>query len=171
MNWEAIAAIGEITGAAAVVVSIVYLSFQIKSNTRATMASASFEASHSWAQFNEQMILAPDDVLALSLKTYEPGATMDDVSETEYARMVILHRTIFQKLEGQYYLYKYGSLEAGVWENRRRVARGILELPFYRTWWENELKSSTYSDDFVQALEAATPTEVTNIIRKPPESG
>ena len=102
MNWEAIAAIGEITGAAAVVVSIVYLSFQIKSNTRATMARASFDASHSWAQFNEQMTLAPDDVLALISKTYEPGATIDDVSETEYMRMVILHRTIFQKLEGQY---------------------------------------------------------------------
>jgi hypothetical protein len=33
MNWEAIAAVGELIGALAVVVSIVYLSVQIRHNT------------------------------------------------------------------------------------------------------------------------------------------
>ncbi len=98
MNWEAIAAIGETAGAAAVVISIVYLSVQIKSNTRATMASASFDASHSWAEFNEHMMLAPDDVLGLTLRTYDPKATAEDLSEMEFMRMAVVHRTIFQKL-------------------------------------------------------------------------
>ena len=39
MNWEAIGAIGEITGALAVVVTLVYLSFQLRHNTYATRAS------------------------------------------------------------------------------------------------------------------------------------
>ncbi len=167
MNWEAIAAIGETAGAAAVVISIVYLSVQIKPNTRATMASASFDASHSWAEFNEHMMLAPEDVLGLTLRTYDPNATAEDLSETEFMRMAVAHRTIFQKLEGQYYLYKYGSLEAGVWENRKRVARGILELPLYREWWTTELRSSIYSDEFVQALEVTSPAELSSLHRKP----
>ena len=48
MNWEAIAAIGE---------------------------TASFDASHSWAEVNERLTLAPDDVLGLVLRTYDPNAT------------------------------------------------------------------------------------------------
>jgi hypothetical protein len=171
MNWEAIGAIGEIVGAGAVVLSIVYLAIQIRLNARATRARASFDASHSWAQFNEQMIRVPDDVLALTLKTYDPAAKIEDLTDVEYMRMVAVHRTIFQKLEGQYYLFRYGSLEPHVWENRRQVARGILDIPFYRAWWENELKNSTYSDEFVEAVEAARPRDVLGINRRPNASG
>ena len=39
MNWEAIGAIGEIVGALAVVITLVYLSFQLRNNTYATRAS------------------------------------------------------------------------------------------------------------------------------------
>ena len=40
MNWEAIAAVGEIVGATAVVVSLVYLAVQIRQNTRSNRVSA-----------------------------------------------------------------------------------------------------------------------------------
>lgn len=38
MNWEAIGAIGEVCGAAGVIVTLVYLSTQIRQNSRALMA-------------------------------------------------------------------------------------------------------------------------------------
>ena len=38
MNWEAIGAIGELCGAAGVIVTLVYLSTQIRQNSRALMA-------------------------------------------------------------------------------------------------------------------------------------
>ncbi len=171
MNWEAIGAVGEIVGAAAVVLSIVYLAIQIRRDTTATMASASFDATHSWAQFNEQLLHAPDEVLTLIGRSYRPEAAIEDYSEAEWMRLVILHRTIFQKLEGQYFLFKHGLLDPGVWENRRRVARGILELPIYRAWWENELKNSTYSGEFARAIEMAAPTPIESLLRKPTEQG
>ncbi len=43
MNWEAIGAVGEIAGAAAVFASLVYLSLQIRQNTRAIRGSAERE--------------------------------------------------------------------------------------------------------------------------------
>ena len=54
MDLQDWGAIGEVVAAIAVVVSIVYLAAQIRSNTRATKASASFDATHSWATLNEQ---------------------------------------------------------------------------------------------------------------------
>jgi hypothetical protein len=65
MNWDAIGAAGEILGALAVVVSIGYLSIQIRSNTRATRASAGFDAMHSWADSN-LWIAGLERVLALN---------------------------------------------------------------------------------------------------------
>jgi len=40
MNWDAIGAIGELVGSAAVVITIAYLAIQTKSNTKATQSAA-----------------------------------------------------------------------------------------------------------------------------------
>ncbi len=40
MNWDALGAVGEIVGAVAVVATLVYLSIQIRQNTKSERASA-----------------------------------------------------------------------------------------------------------------------------------
>ena len=155
MNWDAIGAIGEIVGAAAVVVSIAYLAIQIRSNTRATKASASFEATHSWATSNELVHQMSDEVLLAFRKSYTPDATPGDLSDAERIRVAAHVRALFQKLEGQYYLYRYGFLDPDVWAKRSAWAHGFIELPFWQDWWQNELRELIFSDDFVEAVEAA----------------
>ena len=156
MNWEAIGAVGETIGAIAVVVSILYLSIQIRSNTRATKASASFEATHSWALSNEQAHqLSDNDVVAFQ-KAYSQGT----LSEIERFRVEAFHRALFQKLEGQYYLYKYGYLEPAVWTRRSEWASGLVQLPFFKDWWQQELTQSIYSDEFIDAIRSASAISV-----------
>ena len=66
--WEAIGAIGEIVGALAVVVTLVYLSFQLRHNTYATRASTAQALEDSIN--NGNLLLAGDPVLA---KIYRAG--------------------------------------------------------------------------------------------------
>lgn len=40
MNWEAVGAVGEILGAVAVVITLVYLAMQVRQNTKAVQAAA-----------------------------------------------------------------------------------------------------------------------------------
>ena len=155
MNWEMIAAIGEIIGAIGVVVSIVYLSIQIKANTRATRASASYEAAHSWAQTNEQNGQLPDEMLALFLNCLRPDFVGDKLSDIDYMRFSLVYRSIFQKLEGQYFLYKNGLMDADLWAQRRAQGNGMIATPFMRAWWENERAIRAFSEPFVQAIETA----------------
>lgn len=129
MNWDsigAIGAIGEIVSAVAVVVSILYLSIQIRSNTKATKASASFDATHSWALSNEQMPLFSDEMIEVFHKTYDQNAAHSDFSTVENIRALAHHRALLQKLEGQYFLYKYGYLDPGVWAKRSKWAHGLI---------------------------------------------
>src|SRR5512139_1174321 len=162
MNWEAIGAIGEIIGAGAVVVSIVYLSIQIRSNTRATRGSASYEAAHSWAQTNEQLAQLPDDVFRMVGGWYRPDIA-STLSDEDHARMTLWNRSILQKLEGQYFLYRYGLLEADLWEQRRATGRGMIDPPHMRAWWENEKKIATFSHQFISTIESATPIDASLI--------
>ena len=59
MNWEAIGAVGEVGGAIAVVVTLVYLAGQLKQNTNA-LRSTSYEhwntLSSDWASFYARTI-------------------------------------------------------------------------------------------------------------------
>jgi len=160
MNWEAAGALGEIIGAIAVVISILYLAAQIGANTRTMKANAGFEATHSWAAANENMEQHSDEQLAVLLRAYGKGETWDSFSEIERTRITLMTRALFQKLEGQYYLYKYGTLDEGIWKNRSSWAAGLLVTPYFQTWWKIEKDQLVYSDEFVRSLENAEPVTV-----------
>jgi len=167
MNWDAIGTIAEIVGAIAVVISLVYLSIQIRTNTKAIKASSNFEVAHSWSEFNKTFFNVPDETIELTLKAFDPATEISDLTDVEFFRMAVMQRTIFQSLEGQYYQYRYGFMEPDVWKNRVNVVRASLDLPVLREWWKQELKNSTYSDEFIRAIEQASPSAAFRLNRKP----
>lgn len=158
MNWEAISAIGEMIGAGAVVVSIVYLSIQIRANTRATRGSASYDAAHSWAQTNELLFQASDATL-VNVRHWLIDDVQGSLSTDEAGRMDVLWRSMYQKLEGQYFLYKYGLLDAELWEHRRRLGRAMLQQAYPRAWWENAIKIEEFSPQFIREIDSAVPMD------------
>ena len=169
MNWEAIGVIAEVIGAIAVVVSLAYLAVQVRSNTRALRASSSFETAHSWASLNEQIVsmLAGDSqfqsgdesrLVKISALFYGADTKPEDLTETDRVFMSYLHRALFQKLEGQYFLHKIGYLDDAIWCARRDWARGIIELPMIKNWWDGEVQASIYSREFVETISNSEPT-------------
>jgi hypothetical protein len=170
MNWEVVGVIAEVVGAIGVVVSLIYVAIQVKSNTRALKASASFETAHSWATTNEMLVSAMlgdsafqagEDcrIVEIVATFYDPDSRPGDLSKTDTILVSMLHRTLFQKLEGQYYQFKHGYLEPQIWVQRRDWARGILELPLGRAWWEQEVLAAIFSREFIAVIsDAAAPS-------------
>ncbi len=165
MNWDAIGSIGEIIGAIAVVVSIVYLSTQVRSNTRATRATAGFEAAHSWAGTNEAVLTLDQDFKSRLIESCSPDSTWNDFTPEERRDISVFHRALFQKLEGQYFLLKYGVLDEGIWVKRSRWAANLISLPFYKEWWQQEKNQLIYSDEFCQEIETieGSPLQVAGV--------
>ena len=56
VNWEAISAIGQIIGALAVVISVLYLATEVRSNARATRQAAMRSTLDSLNRFAQQII-------------------------------------------------------------------------------------------------------------------
>ena len=163
MNWEAIGVIAEVVGAVAVIISLIYLAIQVKSNTRSLKASSSFDSTHSWATLNEMLVSAivsesefqaggNSRLIDVAAKFYSPKTRPDDMDSTELVLMSMLHRALFQKLEGQYYHFKHGYVEPQLWAARLGWARGVLALPMVRHWWDEELKSSVFSSEFASVV-------------------
>jgi len=154
MNWDAIGAVGEIVGAFAVVVSIAYLSIQIRSSTKATKASAGFEAAHSWAMTNEWIIGLDSELKKKIAESYQSGYTWSDFTPEERLNISITNRALFQKLEGQYFLMKYDFLDGGIWQKRSKWAASLIAQPFYKEWWKQEKLQHIYSDEFIHEIES-----------------
>jgi hypothetical protein len=154
MTLEDINYIAQTVAAFAVVGSLIYLAIQTRLNTQALKASAGFAATHSWAELLETSLNLPSDRLAVVMAA-NAGKGWDDFPEPDRFFLAILHRALFQKLEGQYFLFKYGSLDATLWEKRRDWAAGLIKLPFYARWWEFDKVQGMWTDEFIAAIEAA----------------
>ena len=160
MKWELIGAYAEVIGAIAVIVSILYLALQVRDNTRSVRANAGFEAAHSWAISNEILYQAPEKDRMVFARAFDLGESVDKFSESERIHISILMRSLFEKLEGQYYLFKYGSLDQAIWDIRKAWAAGALQTPFFQKWWEVEKSQGIYSPEFIELIEKARPISI-----------
>jgi len=141
---------GEVVGAVAVVVTLVYLSTQIRQNTSGLRASAyqtwvgASTAHHGAGQ--------ADPVLARTIVegTTDP-AKLDETTSIQFAFWC--HQFVLIT-EATYHLHRDGIISDSVYEKELERAMSLLESPGGSQWW-NAGARTQYSEDFVAALEAA----------------
>ena len=160
MTAEIVTTVAEVVGAVAVIVSILYLAMQVRDNTRTVRANAGFEAAHSWATTNDVLFQAPKEDLKALMRAFE-GEPPDTFSDEERVSISVFMRSVFQKLEGQYFLFKYGSVDEVIWENRRQWGAGLVRTPFFAQWWKIEKSQLIYTAEFIRLIESARPIEIT----------
>jgi len=161
---------GEFVGSVGVVVTLFYLAVQIRSNTRVTKANASYQATHSWGEVTQRLAELPDDQFGSIVKLLQAETKADDLTLEEYERVRLTCRSIFQRLEGQYYLFKYGLIEPGLWEVRSAIGAGMVKAnPMLRDWWDTDTNPKNYSQEFVDAINNANAIDATKVARPPGE--
>ena len=132
MNLEAGAALGEIIGAVAVVISVIYLAIQIRKQTEeARLAATRDLAFHSQENFQQ---LVQDAEL---LKIYRQGiADYDSLPDDDRLRLSIFFANLFRVAELQYLHGLRGKSDSVHFES---MDIGLLEgltFPGIRRWWE-----------------------------------
>jgi len=113
MDWQAVQAVAELVAAAAVILSLVYLSIQVKQNTQSIRVAAS------------QDLLTSFNAVTSSVSTSRHGARVYhrlargdweslDEEETSAARMMLAQ--IMRVFEQAFLQHRVGSLPDDVWE-------------------------------------------------------
>jgi len=84
MNWDALGAISEMLGAAAVFLSLIYLAVQTRNNTRALRSAAFNQVRESFSEVSLAMMQDPS-IVALIRRVYanDPDLTLDEVRRFE----------------------------------------------------------------------------------------
>jgi hypothetical protein len=114
MNWEAVGAIGEVGGAIAVVLTLVYLARQIRHSADATKIAAYHQGSQQ--MWSLALAVSSDPELADILsRTYE--GNIDSLELPERIRLEFALASLYFGFESLLALHERGHIDPELWQN------------------------------------------------------
>jgi len=131
MNWEAIAAIGQMLGSLAVLITLVYLALQVRQNTLAHRATAHM-GRYAFAREQTARMIDPA-IAALALKGFSDN---DTFTEIEAWQCHSLLQSFMLGSEEMFWLHNQGSLDEDAFNVQMTVLLQILGTVSGRASWE-----------------------------------
>jgi hypothetical protein len=145
VNWDAIGAIGEVAGAIGVIITLLYLSIQIRQNSKMMKANAK----QSISDASQQLIYQMAGEAEVMDKVFRHGSTLTPV---EHRKVWFLLRAALRGFESQIYQHEVGLLDDAEWAYLKRVILETISYPGFDTLWP-EL-SGTVSDPLREIIDA-----------------
>ena len=143
MNWEAISAIGQIVGALAVLITLIYLAVQLRQNT-AAVATSTYEST--MTGFNDiNVVVASHPALASVLDRGCQGN--ENLSPEENVQFNFLLRCYANQWWKLFKLYERGSLPTDEWKIFAQEAAQFLEQPGCKPFRE---QNALFADLYIE---------------------
>jgi len=131
MDWTFVGALGELLGAVAVVVSLVYLSRQVHQNTTAVRTANAVTVQGNFQQL-ARMFYTDREMGDLVLRAMRGDADMPP------ADLIAAYAWFFDFLktaELAYYQFCNGDLDPPLWEASFQFYHAYFTTPGFRTYW------------------------------------
>ena len=158
LSWQDLGSIGEMISAIAVVISLIYLAFQIRQNTsqidqntKAAQATA-FDSSIAHTMAARQAIFENEDVSRIY---HEGSIDPDSLSEQDRLRFrLIVHNVLWSiwNLQSQ---AQVGGLATETWEAQLMILKRMMSSKGVQWFWSN------YRGEFGESFQ----NEVSEIVR------
>ena len=155
MNWEAISAVGQIVGAVGVIISVIYLALQVRSNARQTRLASMRSMSDAFNQWLQSLAENAEfgDLYYRGMRDFE------SIQGPDLPRFSALMDHLFRIYEDMYYQKLEGHLDPRVWRGFEAPMRDIIAYPGAQAWWRT--RSHWFSQEFQEFIDrlarAATP--------------
>jgi hypothetical protein len=148
MTLAEFAALGELIGGVAVVVSLVYLGVQVRQNTRGVRGSTLQLNTDFWGE--HFMHLAEPELTA----AYVSGMSgRPDIKPLHYTQFFFICRATFVGFENQYFQYRQGVLDPATYAGyERSIESQLLAFRGFRLWWTQS--RGVFSPPFVDHVDA-----------------
>ena len=121
MNWEAIGAIAEFVGAAAVIVTLGYLAIQIRQNTQMNASALR----QSFYDYTARQMLHGSDSTEFSELLAKAGTTDEPLTPGERMQISRMFHAVFVGYQGAYFQYQQGALGQDDWKTCRALLRSF----------------------------------------------
>ncbi len=157
MNWEAIGAIGELIGATAVVVTLLYLVKQIKQNTESTDAVGL----QTWQSNSTANWLAPAENRELGGGVAAMMQDSRNLSGDNWVQVGAWWLNNFRQFQTTFVMHEKDVVDDELFLVEMRIAARNLHVPGVRQWWDAAGRNQM-TPRFVKYLEAFDAGEDSN---------
>lgn len=151
MNWDAIGAIGEIVGALAVFITLVYLALQIRQNTRAVHSSA-LDSTVNTISIARQSIYENDEVARVYLKGL---ATPEELDDLERLKFRLLVHNLMLSQSNIFAQTKFSDLPISEWQAQISIIKRVVGSAGGAWFWK----------EFAQEFDAEFRAEIDRIMK------
>ena len=146
MNWEAISAIGQLVGALAVVISLIYLANQVRSNARETRLAAMRSTLDFLNRFTQQ-IAEHADLAELRHRGFKDFESLEGADRARFGSYM---HGLFRTIETVYYQHLEGHVDPRVWRGLEVVTREVNAQPGVQAWWRS--RSHWFDEEFAKFI-------------------
>ncbi len=142
MNWGAIGALGEIIGAGAVVISIVYLAIQIRGQNSEARAAGMHAVSQGFRDGIASLAEIPHVAKIWIKSNKDPSSLTDE----ELVQMFAVAQRNFRVWEEAFRLHRSGRLDEEIWDGITKQYASFLAHRGFKYVWE--FRGQYYSQEF-----------------------
>ncbi len=147
MDLQQLANIAEIVGMLVIAITVIFLTLQMRQNTKALHSNASHNAHELISAMYETMF---DGALAnIFLRGMRDPATL---SEVEIVQFTAYWQRNFFCFQNWYYQSKEGALDEQFWSSYSAILTDIYQTPGIRQFWER--RGHYYSKEFRTYLDS-----------------
>ena len=155
MSIIELGALGELIAAVAVLITLIYLTLQLRQNTSIVRANA-FQA---WvaAENNPLNAVQQNDSV---MKAVVDGLTgSNELTEYNWIQYGAWLQQMMLTVQATYYMHAAGAIPLDVYEAELDRALEIINLEYGKQWWEACARSQ-FSSDFVAVIESRKQSSV-----------
>jgi hypothetical protein len=148
MNWEMLAAIGQLAAVCVGIPSLIYLAVQIREQTKERRQSAVNALTVQWGDLTKSL---HDNVefAAIYLRGVRSFNDLDAVSKLRFS--AFLNR-FFKNFQAMYFSHRDGILGDPLWGEIERTMSDVIAYPGTREWWST--RRHWHTEEFARVVDA-----------------
>ena len=147
MSLEDLGNIGEFVAAVGVIISLIYLAFQIRQNTswlRASLADVHFRGIADWLN----SVASHRELGRIFLVGTQHFEELNDEDQRQFLFLVLSGFKIYERL---HYQFCQGNVDKELWNRETTPLRLFIHSPVFEAWWE--ARRDWFQEDFQREVE------------------
>lgn len=146
MNWEAIGATGEVFGAVATLIMLVYLSIQVRHARDATQSASELESASLLTHLTQSISYDRNLIRIWDMVLQDS----DELSEDDKLQYLWVISSFGHAAEGVFQQFKKGMISEELWSNWERGFTMHIGTPIGYKWWRS--RAAPYSEPFFKHM-------------------
>ena len=152
MNWEMLAAIGQLAAVCIGIPSIIYLAVQIRAQTKERHQSAVNVLTVQWGDLTKTLHDSPE-FSAIFLRGLQ---SFDDLDAVSKLRFSAFFNRFFKNFQAMYFSHRDGVLSAPLWGEIERTMSDFIAYPGLQQWLKT--RKQWHTEEFGRVVDVIIAT-------------